>query len=432
MESNQLRRAGWLILAFAVPGSAQLRAGQRLVGGVAVVVWAALWILVGVVVVGTSLAPTTGFALIASSSTLAVARTVAICLGVFWLAVGLHTALIIVRRPARRSFSGSAALIAALVPALIAALLSAGLPLAAASVLSAAERTEAELFVPSPDVVLANGRLNILLLGTDAGPDRAGRRTDSISVASIDVVTGRVALVGVPRELEQVPLPPGSPLLAESPSGVYDCGNDCQLGFLYQRVEEFSPELYPDSSSRHSSPGVEAVRDAVEGALGLSIPYYLQVDMLGFSALIDELGGVDLTVAERLPIDGDENGVGVSGYIEPGRQHLDGTTALWYARSRQSTSDYDRMSRQRQLEQVLLAGQNPAELGLAFARVIDRDPSLVRTDLTEGAFAQLLALASAARSTPVSTAELTPPAVDPKNPDYTAVRRLVAATLVGG
>ncbi|MDF2442963.1 MAG: polyisoprenyl-teichoic acid--peptidoglycan teichoic acid transferase [Subtercola sp.] len=417
-----------MIVAFVVPGSTQLRAGQRLIGGVAVGVWAVIWVLLGVAVAGTALSPTTGFAVIASTSALAVARTVALCLGVFWLAIGLHTALLLVRRPARRSLTG----VAALIVALTAALLSAGIPLAAASVLGTAQRAEAELFVPSPDVVLANGRLNILLLGTDAGPDREGRRTDSISVVSIDAATGRMVLVGVPRELQQVPLPAGSPLLAESPSGVYDCGNDCQLGFLYQRVEEFSPELYPDASSRHSSPGVEAVRDAVEGALGLSIPYYVQVDMLGFSTLIDELGGVDLTVAERLPIDGDENGVGVSGYIEPGMQHLDGTTALWYARSRQSTSDYDRMARQRQLEQVLLAEKNPAVLGLAFARVIDRDPGLVRTDLTEGALARLLALAPAARSTPISTAELTPPAVDPKNPDYTALRHLVAAALDGG
>ncbi|RFA09260.1 hypothetical protein B7R54_08490 [Subtercola boreus] len=416
------------MLAFLVPGSAQLRAGRRLIGGIAVAVWLLLWLALLVIVVVFVASPATGFGLAANSSWLSVASAVALVLAALWFVLGGFTVQLLVRR---RRMTGAALgrRIAVVAATVVATLVSGGIPLAAAGALHTVAQTETRLFVGSPDVTLSDGRLNILLLGTDAGPDREGRRTDSISVVSVDAATGRVVLVGLPRELQQVPLPEDSPLRADYPSGVYDCGNDCQLGFLFQRTEQFTPEEFPDALAQHSSPGVEAVRDAAEGALGMVIPYYLQVDMLGFSALIDEVGGVELDVSERLPIDGDENGVGVAGYIEPGTQRMNGTTALWYARSRQSTSDFDRMSRQRELEQALLEQKSPLSLGLAFARVTERDPGVVGTDLTEGALGRLLALASAARDQPVTTLELTPPAVDPQNPDYAAVRGMVAAAL---
>ena len=60
-------------------------------------------------------------------------------------------------------------------------------------------------------------------------------------------------------------------------------------------------ELYPDAAAKGSEPGIEATKDAAEGALGIEIPYYVFLDMHGFAALIDSLGGVDITVEERLP-----------------------------------------------------------------------------------------------------------------------------------
>jgi len=60
-------------------------------------------------------------------------------------------------------------------------------------------------------------RVNILLLGSDAGADRTGIRTDSMIVASIDTRTGRTALISMPRNLLDAPLAPGSPLRARYP-----------------------------------------------------------------------------------------------------------------------------------------------------------------------------------------------------------------------
>lgn len=60
-------------------------------------------------------------------------------------------------------------------------------------------------------------RLNILLIGADAAPNRPGIRTDSMTVASINTTTGETVLFGMPRNLENVPMPPARPATA-SPS----------------------------------------------------------------------------------------------------------------------------------------------------------------------------------------------------------------------
>ena len=60
-------------------------------------------------------------------------------------------------------------------------------------------------------------RLNVLLLGTDAGPDRTGARTDTIIVASVDTRTAATTLFALPRNIEHAPFPPGSPAAARFP-----------------------------------------------------------------------------------------------------------------------------------------------------------------------------------------------------------------------
>ena len=67
---------------------------------------------------------------------------------------------------------------------------------------------------PTPLPSLANpynDRLNLLLVGTDAGPDRPGGRTDTMILLSVDIPTGRAAMIGFPRNMTNVPI--------EDPSG---------------------------------------------------------------------------------------------------------------------------------------------------------------------------------------------------------------------
>ena len=61
--------------------------------------------------------------------------------------------------------------------------------------------------VPTGPVLPA--RMNVLLLGSDAGPDRTGARTDTMIVASIDTRTAATTLFALPRNIQHAPFPPG-------------------------------------------------------------------------------------------------------------------------------------------------------------------------------------------------------------------------------
>ena len=69
---------------------------------------------------------------------------------------------------------------------------------------------------------LGQPRLNVLLLGSDAGPDRTGARTDTMMVASIDTRTAGHTLIGLPRNIEHAPFPPGTPMAARFPDGFHN------------------------------------------------------------------------------------------------------------------------------------------------------------------------------------------------------------------
>ncbi|WP_235491377.1 LCP family protein [Frigoribacterium sp. Leaf186] len=273
-----------------------------------------------------------------------------------------------------------------------------------------------------------DGRYNIMLLGGDAGADRTGLRPDSISVASIDAETGATTIVGIPRNLYDAPFVAGSPLYGDYPDG-YDCGDDCLVSFLYTYGEEH-PDLYPDAESKGSNPGVEAMRDAVEGITGLTVQYYALIDMQGFVDLIDALGGIQVDVQQRIPINGgvDGNGqpINVDGWIEPGDQRLDGYHALWYARARHGTSDYDRMARQREVQQALLSQFQPATVLSKFQAVAAAGVQTVDTDIPQGALAAFVDLAVKAKSQQITSLELVPPTYDNVYPDYDAMRAAVA------
>ena len=78
------------------------------------------------------------------------------------------------------------------------------------------------------------------------------------------------------------------------------------------------------------------LKAAVGSLLGVHIDYMVTIDLLGFKRLVDTLGGVDITVTRGVydSFYFDENKVQTGFYIEPGQYHMDGHTALAYARSR--------------------------------------------------------------------------------------------------
>ncbi len=172
------------------------------------------------------------------------------------------------------------------------------------------------------------------------------------------------------------------------------------------------------------------MRDAAEGALGISIQYYVLIDMQGFAELIDALGGITINSPGRYPINGDEEGNGIEGWIEPGVQQMNGYTALWYARSRYGTTDYDRMMRQRQVMEAILQQFDPANVLTKFQAVAQAGAQVVRTDIPQSMLGYFVELAGKAREQEINKIELVPPLIAVDDGDFEYVHQIVAEALV--
>jgi LCP family protein required for cell wall assembly len=419
-----MTRRGWflVVLGLLIPGSAQVLAGNRRLGRFGLGATLVFWILAILVILIGLLAP--GWLVEIATHPVGLVALIALLVfyGVLWLILGLDTLRLV--RLVRVSPRARPAIAAVAVLGLLGSVGGVGfVATRAVSVFDILGIFDGAVLAEPID-----GRYNILLLGGDAGADRLGLRPDSITVASIDAATGATVLVGVPRNLEFVPFAAGSPLWSVFPNG-YDCGLECLISYLYTYGEEH-PELYPDAEAGGSSPGIEAMRDAVEGVVGLELQYTVLIDMSGFVALIDALGGVDITVEERLPIGGDVDAqgrlIGVNAWVEAGPQHMDGTTALWFARSRHSTNDYDRMRRQRVLQEAILTQFDPTNVILRFQDVAAAGARTVSTDIPQRMLGRFSELALLAREQETVRVELAPPAIDTAAPDFELIRRMVA------
>lgn len=424
------KRAWWLVvLNSLLPGSAQVLAGNRRLGRFGLRVTLILITLGLVVGAAYLLWPQVVLTVFTNSIGLWAAALGLVFLAVLWAILGLDTirlARIVRAAPKARP------LIAGLATVLL--VVTCGTAAYGAWVATTASGFLSSVFSAGPSEPPSDGRYNIMLLGGDAGPGRDGLRPDSISVVSIDATTGRATTIGLPRDLENVPFPADSPLADIYPEGygaIDGCDvSACMLNSIYTEMELKRPELYPDATARSSSPGIEAMRDAAEGVTGLTVQYYVLIDMQGFTDLIDALGGVDINVKERLPIGGDEAFNNVDGWVEAGQQHMDGYTALWYGRARHGTSDYDRMARQRVLQGAILKQFNPANVLTKFQAVAEAGAQVVKTDVPQGMLGYFVDLASKTKKLPITSVELVPQNnVDPVNPDYGYIRDLIATAL---
>jgi len=426
-----MTRRAWLLvlLNVLIPGSAQSLAGDKRLGRVGLV-WTMLgWALAVVAILVALLRRDWLFSLATNPWALGAGAVLLLATVVLWTVLTLDTLRLVkfvkVEPNRRLPIAGLALLVLAVILAGTAFVEVRAV--AAIGVLQNVFGSGADIEDP------VDGRYNILLLGGDAGPDRQGLRPDSMSVVSVDAETGEVVIFGLPRDLQYAPFVAGSPMAELYPDGYGwngRCNVDfCQLNSVYTEVEVNSPELYPDAVAQGSLPGVEAMRDAAEGILGLEIPYYVLIDMTDFAALIDALGGIDVDVQERLPIEGGVNADGslyaVQGWIEAGPQHLDGYHALWYARSRHTTSDYDRMRRQREVQEAILAQMDPANVLLRFQDIAAAGSGIVTTDIPQGMLGHFADLALKAKELPVTSLDFVPPDWYPADPDYAAIQAAV-------
>ena len=159
-----------------------------------------------------------------------------------------------------------------------------------------------------PSVPPSDGYYNILLLGADSGEGRDSMRFDSISVVSVNADDRRDDDHRHPARHAELPVLGRARCrtatrTATRVTPTRRCGWGSGINQLRTEVEvcQDGNALYPDAVANGSEPGIEATKDAAEGILGIEIPYYVFLDMHGFAALVDALGGVDITVEERLP-----------------------------------------------------------------------------------------------------------------------------------
>jgi LCP family protein required for cell wall assembly len=209
----------------------------------------------------------------------------------------------------------------------------------------------------APDPLLgSDGRLTVLLLGSDYRPAHPGNRTDAIMVVSVDPTTGKAAAFSVPRDIVDFPLPGG---------GTYHP----KVNALYQ---------YLQSTTQRGAAGM---KDAVGKAFGIEIDNYVFIGFSGVERLVGAVGGVDVTLAKAYYdahywVNSHHQGWG----LPAGKSHLNSADALIFARSRKGDSDYGRAGRQQLLvmaafTKVLKRGLR----GLPGLLAIARDT--VRTDL---------------------------------------------------
>lgn len=447
----QMTARGWwlVVLNFLLPGSAQAVAGSRRLGHIGIVSTFVLWAGIVVTVLFALLAPTTGLSLATGAwlpAWLSLLRPLPLLLiqgaliayAVLWIVLTIDTLRLV-----RLVKAGPVARFGIAALAVVLLTVASGTAAYAASAVGTTRETLGAIFeVTGPAVPPSDGYYNILLLGADSGEGRDSMRFDSISVVSVNAETGATTIAGIPRDMPNFPFSAG-PMQDRYPDGHEGhadptCGWGSGINQLRTEVEvcQDGASLYPDAVANASAPGIEATKDAAEGILGIEIPYYVFVDMHGFASLIDALGGVEIDVAERLPKGGGPAYEGqpvdewATGWIEAGPQRMNGDTAQWYARSRYTTSDFDRMERQRILQQAILAQFTPQTVLTRFQDVAAAGADIVETDLPQSLIPFLADLALKAKEQPVTTIELTPEnGIDEYEPDFAYVQELVRTAL---
>jgi LCP family protein required for cell wall assembly len=218
-------------------------------------------------------------------------------------------------------------------------------------------------------------RINILIVGVDATPDRSATLTDTMMVASLDPVGKTASLLSIPRDLVFVPLGNGDD---------YGPKINSLLAFA-----ERNPDMFPDGPMR-------GLQDAIGALLGIPIHYYARMDFEGFMAMIDAVGGVDIDVAKDMS-DPSYDGYGFEderGWsITAGRHRLDGPNALAYARVRKvaGESDFTRAVRQ---QEILVALRDRVSSGTTLLfdlpDLLDAVGDTLRTDIPIAALPDLV------------------------------------------
>lgn len=206
--------------------------------------------------------------------------------------------------------------------------------------------------------------VNILLLGSDTtNPNNAGR-TDVMLIVSVNRTAGTVSMLSLPRDLY-----------------VYIPGWQMhRLNTAYGRGE----------STNGEGGGGQLLRETIRYNLGIEIDYYARVDFNGFQQIIDSLGGIEMSVdcaiqdwrlrEPGLDLHDADNWEIFT--LPVGVHRMDGDLALWYVRSRRTSSDFDRGRRQQDMIRALWRHINQLGLLNQLPEIWQQVTEMVRTDMT--------------------------------------------------
>ena len=240
--------------------------------------------------------------------------------------------------------------------------------------------------------VSAGERVTVLFVGIDFGPGRDQRLTDTMLVATLDPVSGEAAMISVPRDLYGVELPDGSTY-------------DAKLNSLMSTAAS-DPGRYPLG-------GAGTLKSAIGDLLGTRIHYFAAIDLAGMREVIDTIGGVEITVARTVddPTYYDVFTGRMGLYIPAGEQHMDGTTALAFVRSRMGAgeTDFTRAERQQQVLTAIAEKLTAGNLLVTLPGLLDAVRDNVATDIPSARLPDLAAEAQAANLGGIERIVLTPP-----------------------
>ena len=221
-------------------------------------------------------------------------------------------------------------------------------------------------YAPSPVSVLNdNQTVTFILLGSDKRPGETYFRTDTIVVAVIRPASGQVVLISIPRDL-YVYIP--------------TIGMD-RINTAYEYGEMYN---YPGG-------GLALLKDTILYNLGLRIDHMAIVDFDGFRRIVNTLGGVDVNVSQTFY--DTRTGYPYGYTVYPGMVHMDGDLALWYARSRKSTSDFDRGRRSQEVLRALYTRALQTNSFSKIPELFNDFSSSIITDLTLSDLLQFAPLA---------------------------------------
>jgi LCP family protein required for cell wall assembly len=267
-----------------------------------------------------------------------------------------------------------------------------------------------EIPPPEEEFPVSDDILNIALLGSDQRPYGGGFRTDTIMILMLNKATKKAALVSFPRDL-YVYIP----------------------AYGMDRINGAFPEGY---SINYPGGGFALFQDTMKYNFGLTIHHYAMMNFWGFRDLINQLGGIDVYCAYGLT----DTRQGMGEYSVPsGWNHMDGDTALWYVRSRYTTSDFDRTRRQQEvilgISQTLLNKNALANIPGFFVTLAN----YVQSDLTLEMVEPFAELATTLSISSISRAAIVPKTyardwITPDGkmvvlPDYDAIHSLLAGLL---